>query len=323
MSDSTINRTTTEIRLRQVFTQCAEGFYRHMNELKLSVVIPAYNEEQNLPPVINDLSQELQAAEIPYEIVVVNDNSRDGTADVVNELTIRNGRIRLVNRTAPNGFGRAVRSGIEHVTGDVVVIYMADASDHPIDVVRYYRKIEEGFDCVYGSRFIPGGRVVEYPRLKLYANRIVNKLLQWFFLVPFNDLTNAFKAYRMSVVRDCGPYRACHFNITIEMSLNAIIRKYNIAQIPIAWTGRTWGSSNLRLREMGRRYLATLVKVIAEKLLIADDLMAERLANRAVRESELIEQGQRLAFLEQRMSTAEERLDKVERGHTPWTREAA
>ena len=283
-----------------------------MCDLKLSVVIPAYNEEQNLPPVLHALSSELQTARIPFEIIVVNDNSKDRTAAVVEALAAEDDRFRMVHRTAPNGFGRAVRSGIDQVSGDVVVVYMADASDHPVDVVHYYHKIAEGYDCVFGSRFIRGSQVVEYPWLKLVINRVVNKLLQWFFRVPFNDLTNAFKAYRTSVIRDCGPYRACHFNITIEMSLNAIIRKYNIAQIPIAWTGRTWGSSNLRLREMGRRYLATLLKVMAEKLFIADDLLAERLANSARQEPERAAQSLKLAGFEQRLTRMEQRLNAAD-----------
>ncbi len=280
-----------------------------MNDLKLSVVIPAHNEEKNLPGVLAALQGELDKCGIPHEIVVVNDNSQDGTAAVVRTLAAADENVRLVNRTSPNGFGRALRSGLEHITGDVVVIYMADASDHPEDVVRYYRKIEEGYDCVFGSRFIRGSEVVEYPRLKLIANRIVNKSLQWSFLSPFNDLTNAFKAYRTSVVRDCGPYRASHFNITIEMSLSAIIRGYHIAQIPISWTGRTWGSSNLRLREMGRRYLATLLKVIAERLLISDDLLAERLANSAHRELQQFRQERQLISLEERLSRLERDID--------------
>ena len=102
---------------------------------------------------------------------------------------------------------------------------MADASDDPDDVVVYYRKILEGYDCVFGSRFIQAARSTNYPLVKLFVNRIVNKLLQWLFWTRFNDLTNAFKAYRTAVIRDCGPYRASHFNITIEMSLSALIRK--------------------------------------------------------------------------------------------------
>jgi dolichol-phosphate mannosyltransferase len=294
-----------------------------MNELKLSVVIPAYNEERNLPTVLTALPTDLRTAGIPYEIVVVNDNSQDSTAERVLEFSHQDANIRLVNRTAPNGFGRAVRTGIEQITGDVTVIYMADSSDLPDDVIRYYRKIEEGYDCVFGSRFIGGSQVVEYPWLKLIMNRIVNKSLQWFFLCPFNDLTNAFKAYRTSVVRDCGPYRASHFNITIEMSLSALIRDYNIAQIPISWTGRTWGSSNLRLREMGRRYLATLLKVVAEQLLMSDDLLAERLASRGQREARWIRQDLQLSSLEHRLADIERRVDRTEAQGAGQVREAA
>jgi dolichol-phosphate mannosyltransferase len=185
--------------------------------------------------------------------VIVNDNSKDQTAAVIADLMKSDYRIRTVNRQPPGGFGRAVRSGLEAVRGDVVVICMADCSDVPADVVRYYHCIQQGYDCVFGSRFIKGSVVKNYPRLKLIVNRIVNRAIQFLFRCPFNDLTNAFKAYRTRVLRECGDLQGCHFNITIELSLNALIRGYKIAQIPIEWHGRTWGSSNLRLGQMGRR----------------------------------------------------------------------
>jgi dolichol-phosphate mannosyltransferase len=279
-----------------------------MNTLKLSVVIPAHNEEKNLPKTLTDLQAALQGARIPHELLVVNDNSRDGTAGVVRSFMAEDPAVRLVERTPPNGFGRAIRSGLEQVAGDVVIVYMADSSDHPAEAVAYYRKIEEGYDCVFGSRFIRGSHLVEYPRLKLVVNRVVNKCMQWLFRCPFNDLTNAFKAYRTSVLRDCGPFRACHFNITIEMSLAALIRKYAIAQIPISWTGRTWGSSNLHIKEMGRRYLSTLLKALAEKVLISDDLLAERLALRQGQDGQAWRQEQRLERVEQRLDDLERRL---------------
>ena len=280
-----------------------------MNRLQLSIVIPAYNEERNLPRTVADLQATLRAEGVPYEFVLVNDNSRDGTERVIGELMQADSSIRTVNRTPPGGFGRAIRSGLDAVTGDVVVIVMADSSDHPSDVVAYYRKICEGFDCVFGSRFIKGAKVVDYPRGKLIVNRIVNKLMQWMFRCPFNDLTNAFKAYRTEVVRECGPYLSCHFNITIEMSLQALIRKYNIAQIPISWTGRTWGSSNLKIREMGRRYLATLLRVYADKVLISDDILAERLAHRTRAENRVDRLESRMQSMSLRMAQLEQRLD--------------
>jgi dolichol-phosphate mannosyltransferase len=270
-----------------------------MNDLKLSVVIPAYNEEQNLPPTVHDLQAALQRAGVPYELILVNDNSTDRTADVIRGLMEKDDRIRTVDRLPPGGFGRAVRAGLERVEGDCVAICMADSSDDPDDVVRYYRKLEEGYDCVFGSRFIKGGYVENYPRFKLIMNRIVNRCIQLMFLCPFNDLTNAFKAYRTEVVRSCSPYHACHFNITIEMSLGALSRHYNITQIPIRWYGRKWGSSNLSLGKMGRRYLATLVQAFAERVLISDDLVAEKLSIRRQREDTIQQLELRIARLEQ------------------------
>jgi dolichol-phosphate mannosyltransferase len=246
-----------------------------MRQEVLSVVLPAYNEEKNLPKVVADLQRTLRSEQIPYEIIVVNDNSRDGTAAIIAELMRQDRAVHTVDRGPPRGFGRAVRSGLAAVRGDIVVICMADCSDVPEDVVRYYRVIREGYDCVFGSRFIRGSTLNNYPLGKLIVNRIVNKMIQFLFRCPFNDLTNAFKAYRVSAIRELGELDACHFNITIELSLGLLNRGYRIAQVPVQWHGRTWGGSNLKLWQMGRRYLATLAKLYAERVLIRDDVLAD------------------------------------------------
>ncbi|MFP5259936.1 MAG: glycosyltransferase family 2 protein, partial [Acidobacteriota bacterium] len=215
--------------------------------------------------------------------------------------------VAVVRREPPRGFGRAVRSGLERATGDVIVICMADLSDDPEDIIKYYRKIEEGFDCVFGSRFISGSRCVNYPRLKLFVNRIVNTMMQLLFWTRYNDLTNSFKAYRSYVIRDLMPLKACHFNITIELSLNTLIRGYAIAQVPISWQGRTWGSSNLHLSEMGRRYLSTLLRAWFEKNLILDDLMAESMACRVRNAARAADLDTRLGSLERRLAALEDK----------------
>lgn len=268
------------------------------HRLRLSVVIPAYNEAENIRATLMELQPVLRNHGIPYEIVVVNDCSNDETPDVIRAFMERDPCVRTVDRTPPGGFGRAIRAGLEEVEGDVVAIYMADQSDDPQDLIASYRKIEEGYDCVFGSRFIRGSEVSNYPPLKLVVNRIVNRCIQWMFWCDFNDLTNAFKVYRTEVVRECGPYRASHFNITIEMSLSALVRRYNIAQIPIAWHGRTWGSSNLRMHEMGRRYLAVLLKIWSERILISDDLIEEKLSHRMRHARRMQEVFERLEDLE-------------------------
>lgn len=275
------------------------------HSMTLSVVIPAHNEEGNIRATVESLRQVLVREDIPYELVLVNDNSTDGTDAVLAALAREDPRVTVVRRTPPRGFGRAVRAGLEQAGGDVIVLCMADQSDNPEDVARYYRKIEEGYDCVYGSRFIRGSRCSNYPRVKLIANRLVNRMLQLLFWTRFNDLTNSFKAYRATVIRDIWPLKACHFNITIELSLNALIRDYTIAQVPISWQGRTWGSSSLHLSEMGRRYLSTMLRAWFEKNLILDDLLEEKVACRS-RSAAL------RASLESRVETLERRLETIE-----------
>jgi dolichol-phosphate mannosyltransferase len=291
-----------------------------MND-KVSIVIPAYNEEHNIVKCMDELRSVIgQKYGIPYEIVVVNDNSKDDTEALVRGQMQVDPAVRLVSRKPPGGFGRAVRSGLEEVRGDIVVIYMADLSDDAEDVVAYYRKIQEGYDCVFGSRFIKGSKVNHYPRLKLVVNRIVNHCIQIMFWTRFNDLTNAFKAYRTEVIRECGPYHASHFNITLELSLGALVRKYNIVQVPISWSGRTWGSSNLRIGEMGRRYLSTLLMMFFARYLIADDMIAERLASRNRRSRYFDDLDSRVKAIERHLGIAAEpviRADPISRRSQP------
>jgi dolichol-phosphate mannosyltransferase len=276
------------------------------HELNLSVVIPAYNEESNIVPTILEILAALREEEIPFDVIVVNDNSTDGTEAVITTLMANHGEIRLVNRTPPGGFGRAIRSGLEFVNGEVVAVYMADQSDDPADLIRCYQRIEEGYDCVFGSRFIKGAKVTNYPWFKLFVNRIVNRMIQIMFWTRHNDLTNAFKLYRTHVIRECGPYKSSHFNLTIEMSLSALVRRYSIASEPVNWCGRTSGVSNLRLSQMGRRYLVVLLRMFFERILIADDLVAERLSNR-------LKDNQKRASFEHRLTALEKKLTKAEK----------
>jgi dolichol-phosphate mannosyltransferase len=245
------------------------------NKPLLSVCIPAYNEEGNVGQTIESVNRELEAAAIPHEFVIANDNSSDNTASVVRGRMDAGVPIRLINRRPPGGFGRAIRSCLDHFRGDVMVIVMADLSDDPADIVRYYEKINEGFDAVYGSRFARGSVRRDYPAAKLIANRFGNSLIQVLFRTSHNDLTNSFKAYRAEAIRSILPLYSSHFNVLIEISIGILIRDFRIAAMPVNWYGRTWGRANFRIRELARRYFATLFKVYAERVFIWDDVMAE------------------------------------------------
>src|SRR5437868_5195120 len=133
----------------------------------LSLVIPAYNEALNLARTIPQLIDCLNQANIAHEILVVNDNSTDHTEAVLNDLQKNYPTLVYINNAPPNGFGLAVRRGLSAFKGDAVAIVMADGSDSPWDVVKFYQKLQEGYDCVFGSRFIPGGKTIDYPLHKM------------------------------------------------------------------------------------------------------------------------------------------------------------
>lgn len=239
--------------------------------MNLSVVIPAQNEEEGVRTTVERLYRVLVDAEIFTEILVVNDHSTDRTEQVLHELSVELPGVRYVNNQRPKGFGYAIQSGLEHFTGDAVCIVMADASDDPKDVVAYYRKLEEGYECVFGSRFTRRSVVVDYPRHKLYINRLANWFISLLFQLRFNDTTNAFKAYRREVIQGVMPILSSHFNITVELPLKAITRGYTFATIPINWYNRATGISKLRIKEMGSRYLFIVLYVWLERNLSRGD----------------------------------------------------
>jgi len=230
-----------------------------------SVVIPARDEEESLPSTLAGISQAFTAAGIPHEIVVVDDGSDDRTWEVLQELTQTIPTLRPVRNPGPHGFGRAVVFGLDRCRGDAVVIMMADASDAPADAMTYWRLLNEGNDCAFGSRFVPGAEVVDYPRVKLLVNRLANFLVRVGFNIPLNDTTNAFKAYRRTVIDGCRPLLAPHFNLTVELPLKAIVRGYRYAITPISWRNRRHGVAKLKIKEMGSRYFFICAYVWLEK----------------------------------------------------------
>jgi len=239
--------------------------------MKLSVVIPAHNEEGSMAGTLTVLTTELDQEKIDYEVLVVNDNSRDGTEEILKLAAQRNPRVRYINNRPPNGFGFAVRAGLENFSGDAVAIFMADASDDPKDLVKYYRKMQEGFDCVFGTRWQRGGSTIDYPWPKKVLNRLANSFIQVVMQLRYDDITNAFKLYRRHVILGLDPILSHHFNLTVELPLKAIVRGYSYAVLPNSWTNRKSGESKLKIKEMGSRYLFIVLYCLIEKWLSRKD----------------------------------------------------
>lgn len=231
----------------------------------LSVVIPARDEAGCVAATIRHLHAQLRGSGVPHEIIVVDDGSTDRTWDILQETRQEIAELRPLRNDGEHGYGRAVTFGLDHMAGDAVVIMMADESDDSADVVRYWQTLREGYDCAFGSRFMKGSTLSDYPRFKLAINRLANLFLQILFRLRLNDVTNAFKAYRKTTIDGCRPLISPHFNLTVELPLKAIVRGYSWKVIPISWRNRRHGVSKLKLQEMGSRYLFICLYVWLEK----------------------------------------------------------
>jgi len=241
----------------------------------LSIVIPARDEEGCIASTVEHLHLELRLHNVPHEILVVDDGSTDSTAAIMTSLSERIPQARLVQNGPPHGFGRAIIAGLNQMTGDAVVVMMADESDDCRDVVRYWNKLNEGWDAVFGSRFMKGGGVIDYPWLKLRLNRLANFFIRMLFGIKLKDTTNAFKAYRRTVIEGSKPMLAAHFNLTVELPLKAIVRGYSWTVIPITWRNRRTGVAKLKIQEMGSRYLFICLYLWLEKHLSRGDYKKE------------------------------------------------
>lgn len=233
--------------------------------MKLSIVVPAHNEEESITETVTSLYDRLAQEKIAHEIIVVNDNSQDETENVLQTLQERIPTLVYYNNTGLNGFGYAVRYGLLNYKGDCVAIMMADLSDSPDDLVKFYHKLQEGYDCVFGNRWGKKGRVIDYPATKKYLNRLANHLVKMIFGIKYGDCTNAFKIYRRETIEGLKPFLSPHFNLTLELPLKAIVRGYSYAIVPNSWQNRKSGESKLKIKEMGSRYFFILLYCLIEK----------------------------------------------------------
>ena len=178
---------------------------------KLSVIIPARNEAENLPNCITEICEELIKNSITYEILVIDDGSTDNTTKVINNIKKDFESVICIKNKNENGFGRATRLGLENFSGDAVAIMMADRSDSPRDLVEYWNVLNSGLNVRLAADSYEGSKIYDYPKLKLLMNRIVNVMIKYAFNINCNDVTNAFKMYKREVIEGCKPFHLPSF----------------------------------------------------------------------------------------------------------------
>lgn len=226
----------------------------------LSIVVLAHNERENLQILLKKIHHSIEPSAINYEILIVDDNSTNGTSKFADEVTSRNKRVRIIHRKGGASFGKAIRAGFDAAEGDVIVPLMGDLSDEPADILRLLSALDKGFDIAIGSRFISGSSVEGYPRLKMWANRCFNIFAAMIFNLKIKDLTNAFKIYRREVL-DSMQIESEGFEVNVEILLKAYLLGFAMIEVPVNWRGRKRGVSKLKLYQMGPRYARVVLKL--------------------------------------------------------------
>ena len=216
--------------------------------------------------IIDQLQSKLKS--LPYEIIFINDFSSDNTVKVTEELIKTKPQMHVYNNKR-KGLGGAVNEGINKANGEAVCIMMSDLSDSIDDLKKYYSIVkDESVDAVFGSRFIQGSKIIDYPKKKLILNRIFNLITKLLFISDYNDFTNAFKIYKKSALLKTFPLVSESFNIFLELPLKIISRKMKYKIIPISWINRKEGASKFDIKELRAKYLFTLIYCLLEKILL-------------------------------------------------------
>ena len=236
--------------------------------MSISIIIPCKNEENTILKTVNILKKKIKNKITNYEFILINDFSTDGTLKVIKKIS-KNSKNVNFNNNKNKGLGGAINLGVKVSKKKFIVIVMADLSDDPNDLIRYYNEINKNnFDAIFGSRFTKKSKVIDYPIRKLIYNRIFNFLVKIIFLSNYNDFTNAFKIYKKSTLIKLKPFVSENFNIFLELPLKIIVRRKKYKIISINWKNRKIGYSKFKVNELGSKYFFTLLYCFFEKILL-------------------------------------------------------
>lgn len=236
--------------------------------MSLSIIIPCKNEEENIENTIKEIITNIREYISEFEIILINDFSSDETLNIIKVIKGKYPNINVYDNKRA-GLGGAINLGIKNSAKDYTVIVMADLSDSPSDIIRYYKEIKaKKLDAVLGTRFSSNSKIIDYPTNKLVLNRIFNNLVKILFWVNYNDFTNAFKIYNTNTLKELKPIVSENFNIFLELPLKIIVRKYKYSIISINWRNRKMGKAKFKLKELGSKYLFTLLYCFFEKILL-------------------------------------------------------
>jgi dolichol-phosphate mannosyltransferase len=232
----------------------------------VSVVVPCHNEEPNVRPLVCSLLELF--GDYIYEIILVNDNSKDKTGDIIDELTRKDCRIKAIHRSAPNGVGRALADGLRVSVGKYVLSLDCDFQHLLPEIRDLFDGITAGYDVAVGSRFSRHSVLLNYPLMKIIANRTFHIIARIILIANFRDLTNNLKLMRQEVVRDL-VLREPGFAVNAETGLQPLLMRYRVKEVPISWIGRSvgMGASSFSVFRVGFGYWRVVYRLCLWRLL--------------------------------------------------------
>ena len=228
---------------------------------QISVIIPTWNEGENIETTLRKVSSQLEQDKLSYEILVMDDDSKDGTQEIVQKLSNLNLAIKLIKHPPPRSFGYSVRDGIQLAKGELSVILMADLSDDPKFIKEMWSKYKEGYDVIVGSRFLKGSKNYNYPFLKMLCNRMFNIAITVGLFTGIRDTSNNFKAFSTYKAKQIS-LTSKGFEVAAELMLKMLIKKNRICEIPVTWTDRTAGKAKFKLYKTFINYFLLFLRTL-------------------------------------------------------------
>ena len=227
----------------------------------ISVVAPSHNEEMNIERLVDTLVQFYD----PYlhEIIIVNDNSTDRTAEIAAAVASREPRVKLVNRRPPNGVGRALRDGYAAATGRYILTMDSDFVQILPEFRDLFDAVASGHEGAIGSRFSHDSLLINYPFFKIFCNRAFHLLANLLLPLKVHDISNNLKLYRADILKNVD-IEEPHFAANVETGLKPLLAGYDIQEVPISWINRTvdMGSSSFRVAKMAPSYFKALARMV-------------------------------------------------------------
>lgn len=234
--------------------------------MKISVVIPCHNEEMNIYKLVNSLIEQYRG--YINELIIVDDASDDNTYAVAKKIVEKFPLVKVIKRAPPCGVGRAIRDGFKNIdaSSNYVLTLDADFIYNLSEIKAVIEKAKEGYDCVFGSRFLKQRNIQGYPAVKFIVNRSFHLLVKLLLGIPCADLTNNFKLMRREII-DTINWRSVNFSINAETGLYPVIDGCRIAEVPVSWIQRnsSMGLSDFKVLKVAHSYSWVLVKALMRK----------------------------------------------------------